>query len=112
MTKILIAFIVALALLLICYFAFFDGGFFSGSRTIDFRGEVTDIYGEGGELVLTLDGGYGVQKITVDSRTKVKPCHKDDPAITMHDIKVGDTIEGDYRAFQNETAKNITVWYK
>ena len=104
MKKILIVFVIALVLLGICYLAFFGG-----SKVLDFRGEVTDIYGEGGEIVLTLDGGI---EIKVDSRTKVKPCCDTDPEITMNDIKIGDVVDGDYRAAQKGTAKYITVWYK
>ena len=104
MKKILIIFVVLLLLFGIWYLLFYGS-----SKTLDFRGVVTEIKGEGGELVFTLEGGL---EIVSDSRTRVIYDCDSDPEITMHDIEIGDTIEGDYRAFKKGTAKYITVWYK
>jgi len=104
MKKILIIFIAILLLLAVWYCLFYGS-----TKTLDFRGEVTEIKGEGGELVFTLEGGL---TIIADSRTRTSYDWEGAPAITLHDIMVGDTIEGDYRAFSKGTAKYITVWYK
>ena len=82
------------------------------SKTLDFRGEVTSIEKVGDSTVFHISLSGTSYDVTADSKTKVKYCHKDDGDIELEDIKTGDTIEGDYRAFSKEkTAKFITVQY-
>ena len=82
-------------------------------KTLDFRGTVTKIETtEQGTVFYISTPSVGTAYTVVASeRTKVKPCHKGDPAIGVADIRVGDTIEGDYRWLTKEKeAKYITVW--
>lgn len=107
--KIILICSVALILIIGIYFSI-------PSKTLDFRGNVTKIETTDGITVFyisyTVDTHEVSYKITADEKTKVSYCHKDDGEITLEDIKVGDLIEGDYRAFSKEkTAKYITVQF-
>ncbi len=81
-------------------------------KTLDFRGTVTAIEQcEDGTLlrISTADASYNV---IANDKTKVSYCCKDDPSIHLSDIRVGDTVEGDYRIFGKDgLAKFITVQY-
>ena len=84
------------------------------SKTLDFRGTVTDIQTTGHEIIFQISApSIGTSYVVIaDHQTNVSPCHKDDPKIDLADIKVGDSIEGDYRRSSNDCrAKFITVWY-
>ena len=81
------------------------------SKTIDFRGTVTKIETVGDNTVFEIAMHDVIYTVTANEKTKVAYCHEDDPAIELSDIKVGDTIEGNYRKFSKDNlAKNITVW--
>ena len=87
--------------------------YFAVPKTLDFRGTVTKI--EAAEQTTTFyieTESIGTSYVVIaDHKTKISPCHKDDPKIDIEDIKVGDVIEGDYRRLSKEhTAKFITVW--
>lgn len=81
-------------------------------KTLDFRGTVTEIEVLDDKTTFHIEQTIGTAYIiAADNKTKVSYCHEDDPAITLKDIKVGDTIEGDYRWLtKNNKAKYITVW--
>lgn len=81
------------------------------SKTIDFRGTVTKIETVDNNTVFGIAMHNVTYTVTANEKTKVAYCHEDDPAIELSDIKVGDTIEGNYRKFsKDKLAKNITVW--
>lgn len=81
-------------------------------KTLDFRGTVTEIDIIDSKTTFHIEQSAGMSYIVVaDNKTKVKPCHADDPDIFLEEIKVGDTIEGDYRwRSKDNEAKYITVW--
>lgn len=83
-------------------------------KTLDFRGSVTEIEVLDNETVFHIsDLSIGTYYIVVaDDNTNIKRCHKDDPQISLSEIKIGDTIEGNYRWFAKDNkAKFITVWF-
>ena len=82
-------------------------------KTLDFRGTVTEIQTtEQGTVFYISTPSIGTSyTVVADAKTRIKPCHKDDPTIGVADISVGDTIEGDYRwPAKEKEAKYITVW--
>lgn len=83
-------------------------------KTLDFRGTVTEIETADSKTTFHIEQSAGMSYIVVaDDKTKVRHCHKDDPKITLEEIQVGHTIEGDYRKFtKSNEAKYITVWCK
>ena len=89
------------------------------SKTLDFRGTVTDIEATEQATVLyltlsdtSLSSVETAYTVTADSKTNVRYCCKDDPATSLSDIKIGDVIQGNYRPFtKNHVAKFITVDY-
>lgn len=104
---------IALALLALLIVALIY--YISSPKMLDFRGTVTEIEVVDELVVFHISTeSIGTSYIVVaDSQTKVSHCHKDDPQIVLSDIKVGDTIEGDYRKMSgDQKAKFITVWYK
>ena len=81
------------------------------SKTIDFRGTVTKIETVDNNTVFEIAMHDVIYTVTANEKTKVAYCHEDDPAINLSDIKVGDTIEGNYCKFsKDKLAKTITVW--
>ena len=81
------------------------------SKTIDFRGTVTKIETVDNNTVFEIAMHDVIYTVTANEKTKVAYCHEDDPAIELSDIKVGDTIEGNYRKFsKDKLSKYITVW--
>ena len=81
------------------------------SKTIDFRGTVTKIETLDNSTILEIAMHDVTYTVTANANTKVAYCHEDDPAINLSDIKVGDTIEGNYCKFsKDKLAKTITVW--
>ena len=81
------------------------------SKTIDFRGTVTKIETIDNNTFFEIAMHDVIYTVTANEKTKVAYCHEDDPAIELSDIKVGDTIEGNYRKFsKDKLAKYITVW--
>lgn len=86
----------------------------TSSKTIDFRGTVTEIQKMDSETTFkistpSIESSYIV---VADNKTTVSYCHTDDPAIDLSEIKVGDTIAGNYRWLsKNNVAKFITVEY-
>ena len=81
------------------------------SKTIDFRGTVTKIETVDNNTVFEIAMHDVIYTVTANEKTKVAYCHEDDPAINLSDIKVGDTIEGNYCKFsKDKLAKHITVW--
>lgn len=89
------------------------------SKTLDFRGTVTGIEANEQTTVLyltlsdtPLSSAKAAYTVTANAKTTVRYCCKDDPAIDLSAIKIGDTIQGNYRPFtKNHTAKFITVDY-
>lgn len=81
------------------------------SKTIDFRGTVTKIETIDNNIIFEIAMHDVTYTVTANAKTKVAYCHEDDPAINLSDIKVGDTIEGNYCKFsKDKLAKTITVW--
>ena len=82
--------------------------------TLDFCGTVTAIETADGIVTFHIETPSIGTAYTVkaDGKTAVKPCHNDDPAVTLADITVGCTIEGDYRFGDTQLAKYIIIWYK
>ena len=82
------------------------------SRTLDFRGKVTEIETIDNKTLIYISSSETSCAITADNKTKVSYCCKDDPSIKLSDIKIGDTVEGNYRLFSRDnTVKFITVEY-
>ena len=81
------------------------------SKTIDFLGTVARIKTIDNNIIFEIAMHDVTYSVTANDKTKVAYCHEDDPAINLSDIKVGDTIEENYRKFSKDNlAKNITVW--
>lgn len=83
-------------------------------KTLDFRGTVIEINVVGNKTMFHIEQAADMSYVVVaDNKTKVRHCHRDDPEIVLENIKVGHTIEGDYRNFTKiNEAKFITVWCK
>ena len=82
------------------------------SKTLDFSGTVTAIEHSANEVTfyISTPSIRSSYMVVADNKTKIKPCHKDDHDIELSDIKVGDTIDGNYRWLtKNNTTKFITV---
>lgn len=81
-------------------------------KTLDFRGTVVEITVLENKTTFYIEQPTGASyTVVADNKTKVELCHKDDPSINLNDIKVGNTIEGDYKWLtKNNEAKYITVW--
>lgn len=81
-------------------------------KTLDFRGTVTEIENADGNTVFHLSANKAAYTVVANNKTDIAYCCKDDPAIDLSEIKVGDTVEGNYRRFSKENiAKFITVEY-
>ena len=80
-------------------------------KTLDFRGTVTNIETVDGNTIFYISVPFASYTVIADHRTDVSYCCADDPDIELSDIKVGDTIEGDYRLLSNNVARFITVAY-
>lgn len=81
-------------------------------KTLDFRGTVTDIEIVSKGTLFYISTTETSYTVLANKKTKISYCCKDDPKIYLADIKVGDTIEGDYRLLSNGTiAKFIKVQY-
>ena len=82
------------------------------SKTLDFRGEVTKIEIVDHNTIFHIAMFEATYTVVANNQTNVSYCCKDDPDIDLSDIKVGDTIEGNYRWLsKNRVAKFITVEY-
>lgn len=83
-------------------------------KTLDFRGTVTEIEIDDSKTIFHIEQSSDISyTVVADNKTKVRHCHKEDPKITLEEIQVGHTIEGDYRKLtKNNEAKFITVWCK
>ena len=80
-------------------------------KTLDFRGEVVEVTVE--ENIYTFRIVYVTSSYVVvaDARTKVYRESNPKNTVSLQDIQVGDTIEGDYRLLTNENqAKFIRIW--
>ena len=90
--------------------------YFKPSKTLDFRGVVTEIKNNNNTYTFYIEQPSLSAKYTViaEKNISVKPCHKNDPPVSITDIKVGDTIEGDYKKWfaKENQAKYITVYYE
>ena len=81
-------------------------------KTLDFRGMVTKIENVDDHTVFYISTTEVSYIVSANNKTDVSYCCDDDPDIDLSDIKVGDTIEGNYRLLsKNNTAKFITVKY-
>ncbi len=107
----------ALAIMSICLIGILlIGGlfYFKPSKTLDFRGTVTEIKKDNDTYTFYIEQPSLSVKYTVvaDIKTKVKPLLKNAKPISITDIKVGDTIEGDYKKWfaKENKAKYITVY--
>lgn len=83
-------------------------------KVLDFRGTVTEIQKTNDKTVFKIStSSIGSSYIVVaDNKTKVEYCHTEDQTINLADIKIGDTIEGNYRWLSKDNiAKFITVEY-
>ena len=82
------------------------------SKTLDFRGVVTEIEIVDNNTFFHISLLEASYTVVANDKTKVSYCCKDDPDIDLSDIKVGDTIEGNYRWLsKNNMARFITVEY-
>ena len=82
------------------------------SKLLDFRGAVTEIEVVDGNTVFRVSQFETTYTVVANHKTNVSYCCKDDPDIDLSDIKVGDTIEGNYRWLsKNNIARFITVEY-
>lgn len=85
----------------------------SSSKTLDFRGVVTEIEVVDNNTVFHISLLEASYTVVANNKTNVSYCCKDDPDINLSDIKVGDTIEGNYRWLsKNNMARFITVEYR
>ena len=81
-------------------------------KTLDFRGTVTKIENVDDHTVFYVSSTEVSYTVMASNKTNVSYCCDDDPDINLSDIKVGDTIEGNYRLLsKNNRAKFITVKY-
>ena len=84
----------------------------TSSKTLDFRGVVTEIEVVDNNTVFHISIFETSYTVAANNKTKVSYCCKDDPDIDLSDIKVGDIIEGNYRWLsKNNMARFITVEY-
>ena len=82
------------------------------SKLLDFRGAVTAIEVVDGNTVFHVSLFETTYTVVANHKTNVSYCCKNDPEIALSDIKVGDTIEGNYRWLsKNNVARFITVEY-
>ncbi len=82
------------------------------SKTLDFHGTITEIETTDNETVFRISAAETSYIVVANNKTKVSYCHKDDPDISLKDLKVGDNIGGNYRWLsKNNIAKFITVDY-
>lgn len=84
---------------------------FKANATVDFSGKVQDVHlTENRNAEFTIVGLGGESKYTVvcDNNTKVV-LYKNKDRIELADIEVGDIVDGNYRLFSKNKAKNITV---
>ena len=82
------------------------------SKTLDFWGTVTEIEILDNDTVFYISATETSYTVVANNKTNVSYCCNDDPDIALSDIKVGDTISGNYRWLsKNNTAKFITVEY-
>ena len=106
--KIIALFFLAFAIIAVIYYISFP-------KTLDFRGTVmeVEVVDELKVFHISIESTSISYIVVADSKTKVSHCHKDDPEIDLNGIKVGDTIEGNYRRQSDDKkAKFITVWYE
>ena len=84
----------------------------TSSKTLDFRGTITEIEIVDHNTVFHISAFEASYTVVANNKTHVSYCCKDDPDIDLFDIKVGDTIEGNYRWLsKNYMARSITVEY-
>ena len=80
--------------------------------TVDFRGEITAIETSDDAYIFTLKG-IDATRYTVYAYidTDVHYCHSEDGDISVEKIKLGDTIQGNYKkwASKENEAKEIVV---
>ena len=82
------------------------------SKTLDFHGTVKEIEIIDNNTVIHISTTETSYTVVANKKTNVSYCCKEDPDINLSDIKVGDTIQGDYRWLsKNNVAKFITVEY-
>lgn len=82
------------------------------SKTLDFHGTVKEIEIIDNNTVIYISTTETSYTVVANKKTNVSYCCKEDPDINLSDIKVGDTIQGDYRWLsKNNVAKFITVEY-
>ena len=82
------------------------------SKTLDFHGTVKEIEIIDNNTVIHISTTETSYTVVANKKTNVSYCCKEDPDINLSDIKVGDTIQGDYRWLsKNKVAKFITVEY-
>ena len=85
----------------------------TSSKNLDFRGVVTEIEVVDNNTVFHISLLEASYTVVANNKTNVSYCCKDDPDIDLSDIKVGDTIEGNYRWLsKNNMARFITVEYR
>ena len=84
----------------------------SSFGVLDFRGSVVKIEVADNQTTIYISSFESTYAVVANEKTKVVYCCEDDPEIALADIKVGDSIEGNYRAFsKKKVAKFITVQY-
>ena len=84
----------------------------TSSKTLDFRGTITEIEIVDYNTVFHISAFEASYTVVANNKTKISYCCKDDPDISLLEIKVGDTIEGNYRWLsKNNIAKFTTVEY-
>lgn len=82
-------------------------------KTLDFRGTINEIETVDNDTVFHISTAETTYIVVANHQTKVSYCHEDDPDISLKDLKVGHSIEGNYRWLsKNNVAKFITVEYQ
>lgn len=80
-------------------------------RTLDFRGVVTEIEQTGERTVFHIEYVEHTQVVAADADTHVYREEDKNDTLSPQAIRVGDTIEGDYRwRTKDNAAKFIRVW--
>ena len=81
-------------------------------ETVDFRGEIVQIENTDKYVIYTLEGiDQTTYTVLADERTNLQYCHAEDGEISLGDIEIGDTIQGNYKTWFSEEnyAKEMEV---
>ncbi len=80
--------------------------------TVDFRGEIVQIENTDKYVIYTLEGiDQTTYTVLADERTNLQYWYAEDGEVSLGDIKIGDTIQGNYKTWFSEEnyAKEMEV---